>query len=99
MYILLNGKSSESVLVPSGICHAASGPPPQLIQPNHPWQIWLPYVDGLARPSKAAMDGPPCHKWSPHLFCCNQRRSQLKFDAWAKSEQPDSSSNMQSSYE
>ena len=26
----------------TGDCHAASGPPPQLVRPDHPWQIWLP---------------------------------------------------------
>ena len=27
-------------------------------------------IDGPDGPSMAAMDGPPCRKWSPHLFCC-----------------------------
>ena len=27
-------------------------------------------IDGPAGPSMVAMDGPPCRKWSLHLFCC-----------------------------
>ena len=30
-------------------------------------QIWLPYIDGSAGPSMAAMNDPLCHKLSPGI--------------------------------
>ena len=40
------------------VCHAAVGPP-------GPSAANYVAVDGPPGPSMAAMDGPPCRKWSP----------------------------------
>ena len=45
-------------------CHAAVGPPSQLVPPG-PSAANYVAVDGPPGPSMAAMDGPLCRKWSP----------------------------------
>ena len=50
-------------------CHAAVGPPPQLV-PHHNWSPRticgkLYCHRSSPRPSMAAMGGPLCRKWSP----------------------------------
>ena len=43
---------------------------PATTGPAGPSMADLVAIDGPAGPYMAAMDGPPCRKWSPHLFCC-----------------------------
>ena len=52
------------------VCHAASGPPPQLVPPG-PSMADFVSIDGPPGPTMAAMDGPLCCKWFPHEFCYN----------------------------
>ena len=68
-----------------GACHAADGPPPQLV-PRHNWSPGpsaanYVAVDGPPGPSIAAMDGPLCRKCSP---CSKPEKQwlQLKIDLY-----------------
>ena len=49
----------------SEVCHTASGPPPQLVPPDHLRQMVHVAVDDPPGPTIASMDGPLCRKWSP----------------------------------
>ena len=44
---------------------------PATTGPARPSMADLVAIDGLAGSSMAAMDGPPCRKWSPIYFAAN----------------------------
>ena len=44
---------------------------PATTGPAGPSMADLVAIDGPAGPSMAAMDGPPCRKWSPIYFAAN----------------------------
>ena len=51
----------------SEVCHAASGPPPQLVPPDHLRQmVHVAVAMMVPGPTIASMDGPLCRKWSPY---------------------------------
>ena len=54
---------NDDKLTEAGACHAAVGPPPQLVP--GPSAANYVAIDGPPGPSMAAMDGPLGRKWSP----------------------------------